>query len=236
MGNPSSEAVYAELRYLVGVQNGSHQKVIKGSALEDYLAQQPKNDYQPMHPEFPNEDIMTLFEEEVEDDDRDKWIMWFDGASNALGHGIGAVLVSPDEQYIPFTTRLGFDCTNNIAKYEACALGIRAAIDFRVKLLKSGNQMADTLATLEKEEDGKPWYFNIKRYIEDKEYPPEAFDNDKRTLRRLAADFLLSGNILYKRNHDMVLFRRVDAREAKQMLIEVQEGSFGMHANGHAMA
>ena len=89
---------------------------------------------------------------------------------------------------------------------------------------------------IEKEEDGKPWYFNIKRYIEDKEYPPEAFDNDKRTLRRLAADFLLSGNILYKRNHDMVLFRRVDAREAKQMLIEVQEGSFGMHANGHAMA
>jgi len=37
---------------------------------------------------------------------------------------------------------------------------------------------------IEEEEDGKPWYFDIKRYIEDKEYPPEAFDNDKRTLRR----------------------------------------------------
>ena len=32
--------------------------------------------------------------------------------------------------------RLGFDCTNNMAKYEACALGIQAAIDFKVKLLK----------------------------------------------------------------------------------------------------
>ena len=62
--------------------------------------------------------------------------MWFDSASNALGHGVGAVLVSPDEQYIPFTARLGFDYTNNIAKYEACALGIQAAIDFKVKLLK----------------------------------------------------------------------------------------------------
>ena len=31
---------------------------------------------------------------------------------------------------------LGFKCTNNTAEYEACALGIRAAIDFRVKLLK----------------------------------------------------------------------------------------------------
>ena len=112
------------------------QKAIKGSVLADYLAQQPINDYQPIHLEFPNEDIMTLFEEDIEDEDRDKWIVWFDGASNTLGHGIGTVLVSPDEQYIPFMTSLGFDYSNNIAEYEACALGIRAAIDFRVKLLK----------------------------------------------------------------------------------------------------
>jgi len=89
---------------------------------------------------------------------------------------------------------------------------------------------------IEEDEDGKPWYFDIKLYIEDKEYPPEASDNDKRTLRRLAADFLLSGNILYKRSHDMVLLRCVDTREAEQMLVEVHDGSFGTHANGHAMA
>ena len=89
---------------------------------------------------------------------------------------------------------------------------------------------------IEEEEDGKPWYFDIKQYIEDKEYLPEASDNDKRTLHRLAVGFLLSGNILYKRNHDMVLLRCVDAREAEQMLIEVHEGPFGTHANGHAMA
>jgi len=112
------------------------QKAIKGSTLADYLAQQPLNDYQPMHLEFLDEDIMALFEKEVEDEDRDKWILWFDGASNALGHGVRAVLVTPNNQCIPFTTRLGFDCTNNMAEYEACALGIQAAIDFNVKLLK----------------------------------------------------------------------------------------------------
>ena len=111
-------------------------KAIKGSALADYLAQQPINDYQPMHPEFPNEDIMTLFEEEVEDEDRDKWIVWFDDVSNALGHRVRAVLLTPDDQYIPFTARLGFDCTNNMVEYKACALGIEAAIDFKVNLLK----------------------------------------------------------------------------------------------------
>jgi len=61
---------------------------------------------------------MTLFDEEVEDEGRDKWIVWFDGAYNALGHGVRAVLVSPDEQYITFMARLGFDCTNNIPEYE----------------------------------------------------------------------------------------------------------------------
>ena len=58
------------------------------------------------------------------------------GASNALGHGVGAVLVSLDDQCIPFMARLGFDCTNNLAEYKVCAIGIQAAIDFDVKLLK----------------------------------------------------------------------------------------------------
>ena len=70
------------------------QKAITGSALADYLAQQPLQDYQPMHPEFPNEDNMALFDEKRMHEDIDKWIVCFDGASNALGHGVGAVLVS----------------------------------------------------------------------------------------------------------------------------------------------
>ena len=89
-----------------------------------------------MHLEFSDEDIMALFEEKSEDKDRDKWIVWFDGASNALGHGVGVALVSLDNQCIPFTARLGFNCTNNMAEYEACALGIQATIDFNFKLLK----------------------------------------------------------------------------------------------------
>jgi len=46
----------------------------------------------------------------------------------------------------------------------------------------------------------------------------------------------MSGSILYKRNHDMTLLRCVDAKEANHMIEEVHEGSFGTHANGHAMA
>ena len=86
---------------------------------------------------------MTLFEEEVEDEDMDKWIVWFDDASNTLGHGVGAVLVTPNDQCIPLTTRLGFDCTNNIVEYKVCALGIQVEIDFKVKLLQVYRETKD---------------------------------------------------------------------------------------------
>ena len=58
---------------------------------------------------------------------------------------------------------------------------------------------------IEEERDGKPWYFDIKQYVENKEYPPGISDNDKRTLRRLVTGFFVSGTILYKQNHDMTL-------------------------------
>ena len=52
----------------------------------------------------------------------------------------------------------------------------------------------------------------------------------------MAANFLLNGDVLYKRNHDMVLLRCVDSSEVEQLLRELHEGSFGTHANRHAMA
>ena len=33
---------------------------------------------------------------------------------------------------------------------------------------------------IEEEQDGKLWYFDIKRYVKDKEYPKDASDNNKR--------------------------------------------------------
>ncbi|RDY12601.1 Gypsy retrotransposon integrase-like protein 1, partial [Mucuna pruriens] len=73
--------------------------------------------------------------------------------------------------------------------------------------------------------DPESWYFDIKRYLEKGEYLEGASENNKRTLRRLAIGYLLSGTTLYKRNADMMLLR-----------CEVHEGTFGTHANGHALA
>ncbi|KAK5819879.1 hypothetical protein PVK06_024910 [Gossypium arboreum] len=62
--------------------------------------------------------------------------MSFDGALNALGHGIGAVLVSLEGNHYPFTARLNFFYTNNIAEYEACIMGLHTAIERNIEILE----------------------------------------------------------------------------------------------------
>ncbi|RDY01471.1 hypothetical protein CR513_15192, partial [Mucuna pruriens] len=57
----------------------------------------------------------------------------------------------------------------------------------------------------EREADGKPWYYDIKQYLKDREYLVGVSENDKRTLRRLASGFFLSGKVFYKRSVDMTL-------------------------------
>ncbi|XP_022156966.1 uncharacterized protein LOC111023794 [Momordica charantia] len=62
--------------------------------------------------------------------------MMFDGASNELDNGIGAILISPKGDLCPLITRLCFDYTYNMAEYEACSMRVQAAIDMKVKKLK----------------------------------------------------------------------------------------------------
>ena len=54
-------------------------------------------------------------------------------------------------------------------------------------------------------DEEKPWYHEVKRYLEAQEYPEGASINDKKFLRRFPAKFFLSNKILYKRNHDSTL-------------------------------
>ncbi|XP_039171646.1 uncharacterized protein LOC120294878 [Eucalyptus grandis] len=68
--------------------------------------------------------------------EEDTWTMFFDGAVNLLGSSTGAVLISPNGQHYPVAAKLMFPCTNNIAEYEACILGLQAAIGMEVSKLK----------------------------------------------------------------------------------------------------
>ena len=64
------------------------------------------------------------------------WKMYFDGATNQNGSGIGVLLISPKGTHIPFSGRLNFPATNNVTEYEACIMGLQAALGLGVKELE----------------------------------------------------------------------------------------------------
>ncbi|XP_070020175.1 uncharacterized protein [Nicotiana sylvestris] len=71
--------------------------------------------------------------DEVEKDEKPGWKLFFDGDANMKGVGMGAVLISETGHHYPITAQLRFYCTNNMAEYEACILGLRLAVDMRVQ-------------------------------------------------------------------------------------------------------
>ena len=81
--------------------------------------------------------------------------MVFYGASNALGNGIGAVIISLEGSHTPFTIRLCFNCTNNMVEYEACIMGLKAAIDLRIKFLSVFGDSALVISQIKEEWDTK---------------------------------------------------------------------------------
>jgi len=54
------------------------------------------------------------------------WKMYFDGVVNQYGNGIGVLLITPDGSHVPLASKLNFEVTNNMAKYEACIVEMEA--------------------------------------------------------------------------------------------------------------
>ena len=68
------------------------------------------------------------------------WRLYFDGAANQSGFGIGILLISIQGDHIPRSSRLTFSdhhrLTNNIVEYEACIIGLETALDLGVRYLE----------------------------------------------------------------------------------------------------
>lgn len=123
------------------------QKAIKRSVLFEYLSHHPVNDYQPMKFDFSEEDVMALKDYDILGPKEGPklgscWKLVFDGASNALGHGVGEIITSLACDHTPFNAILFFDCTNNMAEYEACILGLEASTELRIKILEIYGDLA----------------------------------------------------------------------------------------------
>ncbi|XP_070017435.1 uncharacterized protein [Nicotiana sylvestris] len=112
---------------------GTH-KAIKGQALADHLTENPiDREYEPLKTYFPDEEVSFIGEDIAES--YDGWRLFFDRAAKFKGVGIVAVLVSEAGQHYLVSAKLRFPCTNNMAEYKACVLGIKLAIDMNIQEL-----------------------------------------------------------------------------------------------------
>ncbi|PKI47176.1 hypothetical protein CRG98_032431 [Punica granatum] len=79
--------------------------------------------------------------------------------------------------------------------------------------------------------EAKPWYEDIKNLLRTGQYPPFADRRDRKTLRRLAIHYFLSGEILYRRSFDSTLLWCIDKHESRRLMEEVHGGNCGPHMN-----
>uniref|UniRef100_A0A2N9HCY0 Reverse transcriptase domain-containing protein n=1 Tax=Fagus sylvatica TaxID=28930 RepID=A0A2N9HCY0_FAGSY len=98
-----------------------------------------------MDAKFLDEDVMVINEGSLY-----RWKLYFDGAANTSGSEIGAVLISPKGQQSPIVVKLGFDCTNNMTE-----LTESQHTTYALKCM-----------SIEAELDGKPWYYDIKHFVQ----------------------------------------------------------------------
>ncbi|XP_043694145.1 uncharacterized protein LOC122644831 [Telopea speciosissima] len=109
-----------------------NQKSIKGRAISDHLAASPVEiDSRPTEDSFPDEYLNFM-----EEDQTEECQLYFDGAANQKGFGAGVLLVTLEDLYLPMAFCLEFSCTNNIAEYEACAIGLEMALSVGVEKIK----------------------------------------------------------------------------------------------------
>ncbi|RVW35680.1 Retrovirus-related Pol polyprotein from transposon 297 [Vitis vinifera] len=186
------------------------QKSVKGSIVADHLASLPISDDRSVDDDFPDEQIVSMTS-------ITGWRLYFDGAANQSGFGIGILLISPQGDHIPRSVRLAFSdhhrLTNNIVEYEACITGLETALDLGIRQLEipgiptwAENQFADALATLASL-IVIPAGVNVRPLLIETSFCHAALTQvslgkDRRALRHWPPDLLFARDALYRRSPD----------------------------------
>ena len=110
--------------------------------------------------DLPDKDILDI--------ELGTWKIYFDGAVNQYGNGIGTLLITLEGSHIPLPTKLNFETTNNMAEYEACIVKMEALRELGVKEAKVFRDLTFIIAQAQrlwkvKEEHLKPY----QQYLED---------------------------------------------------------------------
>ncbi|PKI71999.1 hypothetical protein CRG98_007615 [Punica granatum] len=119
---------------------------VKGQAIVDHLAEFPIDDDTPINSNFQDEGILQVNDEE----ESPGWKMYFEGAVNYIGSGIGAMLISLEGHHFPVAAK------------------IDAAVDLKVKELEVfGDSMLTIFQTLKQWKTKDPKLVPYHKYLEE---------------------------------------------------------------------
>ncbi|XP_028548535.1 uncharacterized protein LOC114579037, partial [Dendrobium catenatum] len=144
-------------------------RAIKDQVVADFLAAHPIPAESPLNDDLPDEQIMSLEEQEG-----NTWELYFDGAASSQKieesqevipgkAGIRLVFITPEKELLRYSYHLLEPCTNNKSEYEDLITGLELAISMEIWEIKifgdsqliinqgTPNSMADALAKLAKE-------------------------------------------------------------------------------------
>ena len=62
--------------------------------------------------------------------------MHFDGSTTKVGVGVGVYVISPIRDFKGLSYKITFECTNNVAEYEALLLGLHSLKDMGAKIIQ----------------------------------------------------------------------------------------------------
>lgn len=92
--------------------------------------------------------------------------MSFYGAANALGYGIGAVLVSPKGMQYPIAVKLTFPCTTSQSMKSALLGWLQAALEMKIRNLEVyGDSSLILFKTIGKWKTQDPKLLPYHRYL-----------------------------------------------------------------------
>ena len=95
----------------------------------------------------------------------------------------------------------------------------------------SGRTCDDDLQAIE-----KPWFYDILKFLESREYPEEASGKQKHALRVSSRSYTYHDGILYRRALNGILLRCLDRGDAEKVMKEIHAGVCGPHMSGHVLA
>lgn len=105
------------------------QKDMKGRVILDYLTDYLIEEVDVWISKFPDENMLYTSQEDL------RWKMFFDGAANKKGYGIGILLISADDSHTPIAIKMDFPWTNNTSELEACTVGLKASLKKGIQYL-----------------------------------------------------------------------------------------------------